>query len=67
MQPQDEDILLEVGEAGKLLDISTVRLRDLADAGRIPVLRTARGQRLFRLRDVEALARERAQAGEQRR
>jgi excisionase family DNA binding protein len=62
MEQHDTDVLLEVGEAGRRLGISPGRLRDLTAAGRITALRTARGQRLYRLADVERLARERKAA-----
>jgi DNA-binding transcriptional MerR regulator len=52
--------LLETGRAARLLGISPFRVRQLADAGTLPVaLRTAGGERLFDPAAVEQLRRER--------
>jgi hypothetical protein len=44
--------LLGIGEAAKLLGITSAQLRAAADAGRIPVLVTDGGTRRFRLSDL---------------
>lgn len=50
------EIWLEVADAAKVLGLGPQRLRQLADAGQLAVLRTSRGTRVFRLEDVEAFA-----------
>ncbi len=58
-QPQPE-VLLEPGDAAELLGVSTQRVRQLADEGRLPpVAVTRRGSRLFRREDVDRLVAER--------
>jgi excisionase family DNA binding protein len=42
------------------LGITPCRVRQLADAGRIPSVRTADGIRLYRVDDIERIAAERA-------
>jgi excisionase family DNA binding protein len=54
------DILLTTHEAARELRLTTGRVRQLADAGRLPVQRTEAGWRLFRRADVEAYLAERA-------
>ena len=53
---------LLVGEASRLLGVSTETVRTWARNGRIGVLRTSHGVRLFDRADVERIARERATA-----
>jgi excisionase family DNA binding protein len=50
---------LGVSATARRLDVSAQTVRDLADAGKLPVLRTASGQRLFEAADVERVRRER--------
>jgi excisionase family DNA binding protein len=58
------DDLLTVGDASRVLDLTPRYIQDLADKGRLPVLRTARGLRLFKRADVEQLAAERTARAE---
>jgi excisionase family DNA binding protein len=51
--------LLTVGDAAAILGLSPDMVRVLHRQGRLPALRTPRGNRLFERRDVERLARER--------
>ena len=48
---------LKVGEAAAILKVSDQTVRNWADAGALPFVRTPGGQRRFRRRDVEALLR----------
>lgn len=50
--------LLTPAQAGRVLDLTSTRVNQLGDAGRIQMTRTALG-RLFDARDVERLAQER--------
>lgn len=54
------DDLLTVGDAARVLDVTPRYVQDLANRDRLPVMRTARGLRLFHREDVEHLAAERA-------
>jgi excisionase family DNA binding protein len=45
-------------DAAKLLGRSVERVRDYEREGRLPAQRTQSGQRLFKLSDVERLAKE---------
>ena len=51
----DTEQFLTVGDAARLLDLSTSRVRQLAEQGHLRAARTAGGLRLFRRPDVEAL------------
>jgi excisionase family DNA binding protein len=51
--------LLTVADAAIILGLSVSMVRVLHDKGRLDAIRTPRGYRLFRRRDVERLARER--------
>jgi excisionase family DNA binding protein len=51
--------LLTVGDAAAILGLSPDMVRVLHRQGRLPALRTPRGNRLFKRKDVERLARER--------
>jgi excisionase family DNA binding protein len=58
-----------VSEAARQLEVSAQTVRNLADRGTLPAMRTAGGQRLFRSADVERVRLERlerrtASAGE---
>lgn len=56
-----------VGEAAKELDVSTQRVRQLTDAGKLPARRGPYGTRLIDRRAVEDLKREREQKRHDRR
>lgn len=56
----DDDLLMTPTEAAHHLGLSADAVRAMADTGRLPVLRTATGRRLFRKRDIVALALRRA-------
>jgi len=51
--------ILTVGDAARLLGLSTSRVRQLAENGSLITFRTTSGIRLFRRSAVERLARER--------
>ncbi len=51
----DTEQFLTVGDAARLLELSTSRVRQLAEQGHLQATRTAGGVRLFRRPDVEAL------------
>jgi hypothetical protein len=55
------DTLLEISRSARIVDLSESRLRQLDNEGVLPAaLRTANGVRLWRRRDVERFAQERA-------
>jgi excisionase family DNA binding protein len=60
-----EETLLITFEVAARLGVSSARVRQLADAGKLPQVRTPSGHRFYRLADVERLAeaRLRAKAG----
>ncbi len=58
------DRLLSTCAVGKILNITPNGVRYLEHCGKLPALRTQSGQRIFRLRDVERLARARGVRGE---
>ncbi len=60
------DELMTAGDASKILNIVPATVRLLADAGKLPAVRTERGMRLFRREDVERLAAERSSRGSDR-
>src|SRR5437016_3983615 len=56
--------LLETQDVARALALSPVRVRQLADAGRLPVaMKTAAGRRLFDATMIEEFRRERARRG----
>jgi DNA-binding transcriptional MerR regulator len=57
MQTQDE--LLGPYDASKIADVSPQTVRSWGDQGKLSVIRTAGGMRLFKRSEVEALAAER--------
>ena len=61
-----QDELQLAGEAAQTLGLSAERVRQLGAAGRLTVLRTQKGTRLFLRAEVEALAVQRQQQREQR-
>ena len=65
MRPtRDRDELLSTGDAGKILNISPDGVRYLERRGKLQAQYLRSGQRLFRLADVEKLARARGVGGE---
>ena len=61
---EESDELLSSVQAGMLLGVGPERMRQLANAGEVPVIHTPLG-RLFRMRDVEELMERReAQGGD---
>lgn len=52
--------LLNTNAAARMLNCSTEWIRRLSDRGDLPAEKLASGQRVFRVEDVEKLARERA-------
>jgi excisionase family DNA binding protein len=48
--------LLSTGDVARRLDVSIEFIRKLAREGKLPAMRTAGGQRIFRSEDVERLA-----------
>jgi excisionase family DNA binding protein len=59
--PKPHEPMLSSSQAARLLEVSSERVRQLADAGKLPCERTPLG-RLFDRADVEALAAERREA-----
>ena len=53
--------LLTVGDAARILGLSTSRVRQLAENGTLTIMRTSSGIRLFPRRDIERLSRLREQ------
>ena len=53
------EMLLSVGDVARILDLSTERVRGLADEGRLRVVGRTRGGRVFQRSDVLVLLRER--------
>lgn len=51
--------LLSIGDAARLLDVSTSAVKQWSQTGKLPTMRTAGGIRLFRREDVERVAHER--------
>lgn len=47
------DELLTIGEAARMLELSTQRLRQISNAGQLFTRRTATGQRIYLVRDVQ--------------
>lgn len=58
----DASRYLTTADVARLLGLVPATVRLLARAGRLPHTATASGTRLYRLDDVERLARERAEA-----
>jgi excisionase family DNA binding protein len=56
---REPDELMTVSDAGRILGLSPDMVRRLADEGRLRLMRTVGGVRLFRRADVERLAEER--------
>lgn len=52
------DQLLSTGDAARVLNRSVDRVRDYEREGLLPAQKTRGGQRLFRVEDVERLAKE---------
>jgi excisionase family DNA binding protein len=67
MTKRDPDELMTPSEAARVLGLSADSVRALSDSGRLPTLKTVSGRRLFRRRDVEKLASDRAGRGKPRR
>jgi excisionase family DNA binding protein len=61
-QVDGPDDLMTAADAGRILGISVDMVRLLARDGRLPFLSTISGMRLFRRKDVKALARRRERA-----
>jgi excisionase family DNA binding protein len=58
------DQLLTTSAAAKILNLSADMVRRLAHRGKLPAQYTSTGQMIFRLEDVERLARVRGAGGE---
>ncbi len=54
--------LLASSDVSRILGVGPERVRQLADEGRLPFIRTESGWRVFRRSDVERLAKERSAA-----
>jgi excisionase family DNA binding protein len=65
--PNNNEQLLTVSRAARLLEVASETVRAMADTGRLPAVRTTSGVRLFNRHDVEALAAEREAHGKGRR
>lgn len=53
---------LSVSEAARQLKVSAQTVREWADHGKLPVMRTSSGQRIFLRTDVERLRAQRSEA-----
>jgi excisionase family DNA binding protein len=60
------DDLLTVTDAAQVLSVSTETIRRYHKAGRLPAQRTPKGIHIFKRRDLEKLAAERAAATSKR-
>ena len=58
-QQEKPDDLLQISDAARVLGISAPWLRDLANQGRIPTLKTVTGTRLFKRGDLHKYMEER--------
>ncbi|MEE9122887.1 MAG: helix-turn-helix domain-containing protein [candidate division NC10 bacterium] len=58
--------LFTTNSAARFLEVSLATVRLYADSGRLPVVRTVSGMRLFQREDLEALRRMREQASTRR-
>ena len=54
--------VLTVSEAARELDVAAQTIREWADRGKLPAIRTSGGQRLFQRADVERVRQERRTA-----
>lgn len=54
--------VLSVSEVARRLEVSSQTIRDWADSGKLPAMRTGGGQRIFLLADVERVRLERRTA-----
>ena len=54
--------VLTVSEAARALDVAAQTIRDWADRGKLPAMRTNGGQRIFHRSDVERVQQERRTA-----
>ena len=52
--------VLTVSEASRELGVAAQTVREWADSGKLPALRTGRGQRIFKRSDVQTLQERRA-------
>lgn len=48
-------VLLAIGKAAELLNVSVKTLRRWSNAGKIPFIKTPTGHRRYRLEDIESL------------
>jgi excisionase family DNA binding protein len=55
--------LLTVSEAARALDVAAQTVRDWVDRGKLPAMRTAGGQRIFRRADIERVRQEQLSEG----
>lgn len=58
--------LLTTSDVARLLRISEASVRNMERDGRLPALKTAGGQRIFKTGDVQRAAEKRAQSPERR-
>lgn len=61
--PNAADTLLGSADTARELGVSETYIRELANSGRLPCIRTRGGHRFFRLDDVRGFQRERARRG----
>ena len=47
-------MFLSTADAAKRLGVTPIRVRQMANEGKLPVIRTSSGVRLFRFEDIEA-------------
>lgn len=54
--------ILTAQDVAKILEVSSARVRQLEEEGKLPAAKTPKGFRIFCLSDVEKLAKERAKS-----
>jgi excisionase family DNA binding protein len=62
MKCEADQILYSAIDVARALNVSTQRVRQLVDAGKLSAMRTPGGQRIFRREDVERLKAQRERA-----
>lgn len=66
MATKEGQEFLSTADAAKRLGLTPIRVRQMANQGKLPVVRTASGIRLFRPKDIEAERQRRERALEKK-
>ena len=61
--PHNNHNFITTGAAARMLDRSENTIRQMSRSGRLPCIRLDHGMRLFRIEDVERIAKERRAGG----